>query len=87
MLTNQNLTDFQRQCQQYYICYVLAFHGLSDFADKVVQQNPDAEKAFIVGTGHPETGHWQASIKIGDPRAVSDGHELVECGDGAGACS
>jgi hypothetical protein len=64
--TSKAVTEFQHSCQRYYVCYTFSASGLEEHAKKLASIAPDHQKNLIVGTGHPDEGHWHASIKIGD---------------------
>lgn len=69
------LTEFQHACQQHFVCYTFALSGLEDHVGKLASIAADHEKNLIVGTGHPDEGHWHASMKIRDivARSQKDG--------------
>src|SRR5438876_5259041 len=66
MATSQAITDFQRSCQKYFVCYTFTAAGLQDHAKKLASHSPDFDKQLIVGTGHPEEKRWHAAIRIGE---------------------
>ncbi len=66
MNKSQALTDFQLNCQKYYICYSLAAMGLKEFVDKFSKLHPNRANSLIVGAGHPDDGKWHGSINIGE---------------------
>lgn len=64
--TSQALSEFQIAAQKYYTCYSIASIGLKTFLDKILTLGPDRSTRFIVGRGHPDLGHWRASVNMGD---------------------
>ncbi len=66
MSTSKAITDFQLACQKHFICFSFGEFGLANFRKKLLDHSPNLESRLHVGTGHPNTGTWHASIKMGE---------------------
>lgn len=78
-LKSEALHSFQKECQEIYMCYKVAYLGLqqgSTFIKNLVREHSvPLSESYSVGTGTPHRGSFPASLPIGEvlERSAPDG--------------